>query len=222
MVGEKSKESERQRGDVSSTHTVTRSAMRLYTPRDGDLCTAALRCRTLSCRGNNLGNSFCLDLVLNDSLKKLLDTSAVTMLFAEARDRKGPKKILLCAFHVCWSCVNTVPQGCTWKNISGTFCWLCSLLCESLYMWVCVCYVVCFFLFLPVAGWKLWFCSVSLCVSRVTGSLPMIGFPLERLIARQRHNYLLFIFHRSMWLSSNSRVGRYDVATIEMCLLVGI
>lgn len=64
----------------------------VYTPWDRDRCTAVLYCCTLSCRGNNLGNSFCLNLLLSDSLKKLLDTCAVTLLFAKAQDRKSPKK----------------------------------------------------------------------------------------------------------------------------------
>ena len=74
------------------------------------LCTAILHCCTLSCYANNLGHLFCLDLDFNDRSENLLHTCALTVLFANTKDRKLLKKFLLSSFHASWLCINTLQK----------------------------------------------------------------------------------------------------------------
>lgn len=68
-------------------------------------------CHTLSCCGNNLGEiRFSLDLSLSDSLEKVAPHLCSDGVVCPGAGQKGSKIILLCAFHVCWSCVNTLPR----------------------------------------------------------------------------------------------------------------
>lgn len=66
------KSKEKEKYNISS-HTVTHSDMWLYTFWEGDLDRGVLCGRTLSYHGKNLGNSFCLALLLSEGSKKLLD-----------------------------------------------------------------------------------------------------------------------------------------------------
>lgn len=72
------------------------------------------------------------------------------------------QKLLLCVFHVCWSCVNALPQGCTWKRVlllSTLF----IAVCEFVHVNSCLLYLLAFFFsslggrrgygFTLLAGW---------------------------------------------------------------------
>lgn len=70
------------------------------------------------------------------------------------------QKLLLCVFHVCWSCVNTLPQGCTWKRVlllSTLF----IAVCEFVHVNSCLLYLLAFFFFLGRWQEGVWFHVVS-------------------------------------------------------------